>query len=138
MLSGVLIERFAIRSSSLDTFWNQNYPKDRTSVRKTLLRIDFQVMMCNKNNPSFSKLISLYEAWSCNSECSWQYIWVMEILTFLILSRSILESKGCVRLFRKSAKKVKIFEHLGKNVQNLKIFWKRTASCVRLSHAWNS
>ena len=24
------------------------------------------------------------------------------------------------------------------DLQNLKIFWKRAASCVRLSHVWNS
>ena len=44
--------------------------------------------------------------------------------------------------FRKRAKKGqqyvkkgKIFENLGKNVQNLKIFWKRAGGCVQLSHA---
>ena len=28
----------------------------------------------------------------------------------------------------------KIFENLGKNVQNLKIFWKKAGDCMRLSH----
>ena len=38
----------------------------------------------------------------------------------------------------KRAKKGKIFENiLGKNVQNLKIFLKRTRDCVRLSHVIN-
>ena len=41
----------------------------------------------------------------------------------------------CMRFFRKGAKKGKIFENLGKNVQNWKIFLKRAASCVRLSYA---
>ena len=45
-----------------------------------------------------------------------------------------------MRFFRKSAKKGKILKILGKNVQNLKIFWKGVASCVRLSiygiHHW--
>ena len=50
----------------------------------------------------------------------------------------ILESKGMSAIFKKRAKKGKIFETFGKNVQNSKIFWKRAASCVRLWHAWNS
>ena len=58
------------------------------------------------------------------------------------ISGSILESKSMHAIFRKRAKKrvkkSKIFENLGKNVQNLEIFWKRAASCVQLSHAWNS
>ena len=32
-------------------------------------------------------------------------------------------------------KKGKIFENLGKNLQNFKIFWKRAGNCIRLSHA---
>ena len=36
---------------------------------------------------------------------------------------------------KKRAKNGKIFENLGKNLQDLKTFWKRAASCVRLSHA---
>ena len=43
-----------------------------------------------------------------------------------------------VRFLRKNAKKGKIFENVGKNVKNLKIFLKRAASCVRLSHTWNN
>ena len=38
--------------------------------------------------------------------------------------------------FIKISKKGKIFQNLGKNVQNLKIFCKKAASCVRLSQAW--
>ena len=43
----------------------------------------------------------------------------------------ILESKGVCAIFQKKgkkrAKKSKTFENLSKNVQNLKIFWKRAA-----------
>ena len=50
----------------------------------------------------------------------------------------ILESKGMGPIFQKKkkrgTKKGKIFENLGKNVQNLKIFWKREDDCVRLLH----
>ena len=35
-------------------------------------------------------------------------------------------------IFQKTGK---IFENLGKNVQNLKIIWKGAGDCVRLSHA---
>ena len=35
---------------------------------------------------------------------------------------------------KKKAKKGKIFENLGKNVQNLKIFWKRAGDCMQLLH----
>ena len=35
------------------------------------------------------------------------------------------------------AKKGKIFENLGKNVQNLKIFLKRAGDCARLSLTMN-
>ena len=53
----------------------------------------------------------------------------------------ILESKGMHTIFQKKGKKMfkkgKIFENLGKNKQNLKIFWKRAGECVRLSHAIN-
>ena len=52
---------------------------------------------------------------------------------------SILGRKGMRAIFQKKgkkrAKKEKIFENLDKNVRNLKIFGKRVASCVRLSHA---
>ena len=54
-------------------------------------------------------------------------------------SGPILEGKGMRAIFsekgQKSAKKI---ENLGKNVQNLKIFWKRATLCERISHAWNS
>ena len=43
----------------------------------------------------------------------------------------ILGSKGMHGIFQK---KGKIFENLGKNVQNLKIFLKKAASYVQLSH----
>ena len=35
---------------------------------------------------------------------------------------------------KKRARKGNIFENLRRNVQNLKIFQKRTVSCVRISH----
>ena len=38
---------------------------------------------------------------------------------------------------KKMLKKGKIFENLGKNIQSLKIFWKRAGDCVQLSHACN-
>ena len=48
---------------------------------------------------------------------------------------SILESKGMGMVFQKKGKEMlkkgKIFENLVKNVQNLKIFRKRTGDCVR-------
>ena len=46
----------------------------------------------------------------------------------------ILESKGMHAIFQK---KGKIFEYLGKNVQNLKIFGKRAGDCMQLLHAIN-
>ena len=58
------------------------------------------------------------------------------------VSGLILENKDMLTIFEKKgkrkgkrmlkrAKKGKIFEKLGKNVQNLKIFWKRACNCVR-------
>ena len=38
---------------------------------------------------------------------------------------------------KKMLKKGKIFGNLDKNVQDLKIFWKRAGDCVRLLHATN-
>ena len=54
-----------------------------------------------------------------------------KILRFNNSPGPILERMACVRFFRKRAKR-------GKNVQNLKMFLKRAASCVQQSHAWNS
>ena len=55
------------------------------------------------------------------------------------ISGPILERRGMHAIFQKKGqKKGKLFENLSKNEQNLKIFWKRAASCVWLSHAWNS
>ena len=56
---------------------------------------------------------------------------------FIRKTGSIPESKGIVWFFVKKTKKDKIFEDLGKNVQNLKIFWKRAGDCVQLLHAIN-
>ena len=63
----------------------------------------------------------------------------------------ILESKGMHAILQKKdkkgtkkkyiyikrAKKSKIFENFGQNVQNLKIFWKRAGDCMWLLHAIN-
>ena len=53
----------------------------------------------------------------------------------------ILESKGMHAMFQKKAKKKgqkgNIFENLGQNMQNLKIFWKRAGDCMQLSHVIN-
>ena len=56
----------------------------------------------------------------------------------------ILKSKVIQASFQKKGKKGQkmlkkgnLFENLGKNVQNLKIFLKRAGDCVRLSHAIN-
>ena len=57
------------------------------------------------------------------------------LITFsLLYSGPILES-ACVPFFRKRAKRG---QNIWKFRQNLKIFWKRVAVCVRLSHVWNS
>ena len=53
---------------------------------------------------------------------------------FLHYTGPILESKGMRAIFQKKGnkmfKKGKIFESLGKNVQNLKFFLKRAGHCV--------
>ena len=38
---------------------------------------------------------------------------------------------------QKNVKKGRIYENLGTNVQNLKIFWKMAGDCVQLLHAIN-
>ena len=43
--------------------------------------------------------------------------------------------KAFVWFFRKRAKEGKIFQNLGKNVQNLKIFWKGAGDGVRTKTA---
>ena len=65
--------------------------------------------------------------------CLLLYIYIY----IVYISGPILESKGMRAIFRKRAKKGKIFENLGKNVQNLKILWKRAGDCVQLSNAIN-
>ena len=53
----------------------------------------------------------------------------MQITSYFLLAKSILESKGMGEIFQNKGKEMlekgKIFKNLGKNVQNLKIFWKR-------------
>ena len=53
---------------------------------------------------------------------------------FFSFTGPILESKGMLVIFQKKgkdrAKKGKIFENLGKNVQYMKIFLKRAGDCV--------
>ena len=51
------------------------------------------------------------------------------------LIQALLEIKGMHAVFRKRAKKKtlkkgKIFEILGKNIQKLKIFWKKAGDCL--------
>ena len=46
----------------------------------------------------------------------------IELGKYLLNAGPILESKGMHAIFRKRAKKGNIFENLGKNIQNLKIF----------------
>ena len=61
---------------------------------------------------------------------SWDEVW----------SGPILESKDMHATFQKKGKKGKkgkIFENLGKNMHNLKIFWKRAGDCVRLLYPLN-
>ena len=62
---------------------------------------------------------------------------INERITFSVpRAGPILESKGMCAIFQKKCKKRakigKIFENLDKNVQNLRIFWKRAASCMQL------
>ena len=60
---------------------------------------------------------------------------------FKLYPGPILLSKGMHVIFQnkgnKMLKKGKIFENLGKHVQNLKIFWKKAGDCVQLLHAIN-
>ena len=50
-------------------------------------------------------------------------------------SGPILESKGKGTIFQKKGKEMlsegKMFENLGSNVQNLKIFWKKAGDCMQ-------
>ena len=89
----------------------------------------------------------------CKIDFPWRTFWVglvglvskkTSFMSYIIYTKCkinlripepVLESKGICEIFQKKGKKV---ENLCKNVQNLKIFWKRAASCVRLSHAWSS
>ena len=54
---------------------------------------------------------------------------------FEIQAGPILESKDISAVFQKKdkemLKKEKILGNMGKNVQNLKIFWKRAGDCMR-------
>ena len=57
------------------------------------------------------------------------------------MAGSILESKCMCAIFKKwvkkNVKKGEKIENFGKNVQNLKIFWKRPGDCMRLLHTIN-
>ena len=58
------------------------------------------------------------------------------IMDLIFLEQGLFKKvRACVRFSEKAKKKNKMFENLGKNVQNLKIFWKRAGDCVQLSHA---
>ena len=67
-----------------------------------------------------------------------KYCWLIEnfiLLKIDWLAGAILESKGKRVIFQKKGKemleKSNIFENLGKNMQNLKTFWKGASDCVR-------
>ena len=64
---------------------------------------------------------------------------IMLILQWRNITGSILESKGMCGIFQKKGQKKKgeILENVGKNVQNMKIFWKKARDCVRLLNAIN-
>ena len=64
---------------------------------------------------------------------------IMLILQWRNKTGSILERKGMCGIFQKkrAKKKGEILENLGKNVQSLKIFWKKASDCVWLLHAIN-
>ena len=65
---------------------------------------------------------------------------IMLILQWRNKTGSILERKGMCGIFQKKRakkKKGEILENLGKNVQSLKIFWKKASDCVWLLHAIN-
>ena len=100
----------------------------------------------------FTQWNTLHKA-PCEITFPWRTFWIGLVrlvskkagfISYIICTRSkinlripepVLESKGICVIFQKKGKKV---ENLGKNDQNLKIFWKRAASCVRLLHAWIS
>ena len=48
------------------------------------------------------------------------------------------KTRACIWVFRKKIKKWQNVWKFGQIVQNLKIFWKRAALCMRLSHTWSS
>ena len=118
----------------------------------TLTRIEWNKMnavhCCNNNKKNCNcwkrlsravvKFVTLFKV--IMEMPKWCYeiilVWVM-----LALQGSILESKGMHVIFQKKGKKMskkgKIFKNLGKNIQNLTMFWKRAGDCVRLLHALN-
>ena len=67
--------------------------------------------------------------------------WPHFLSTIWTVSRAYSRSKNIHAIFQKEGKnllkKGKIFENLGKNVQNSKIFWKRAGDYVQLSQAIN-
>ena len=67
----------------------------------------------------------------------WQYHAQLCIVTLQDLPGPILESKGKHVIFQKKGKKGQHIWNLGKNIQNLQIFWKRACDCMWLSHAIN-
>ena len=80
------------------------------------------------------KMISygLCTVWDCYDNIK------IKLWSRISISGSILESKDMCAVFQKKGqKKGKMFENLDKNIQNLKIFWKRAASYMHLLHAWN-
>ena len=61
-------------------------------------------------------------------------MWMAALCYFMAYSRK----SGYVCNFwekgQKMLKKDNIFENLGKNIQNLKIFWKKAGDCMQILH----
>ena len=96
-----------------------------------------------KNLEKYSLKNSLFSKVASSRYSRLENLALLKIL-FLILkvveiyAGPILERKGMGAVFQRKGKKGKIFENLGKNARNLKIFWKRAAPFVRLSHVWSN
>ena len=94
---------------------------------------------------NFTKCFSVSRLNQTENVCIVNCLVSKENTDYTILTKHSLSAyfrkKGHARNFSEKEqikdKKGKIFENLSKNIQNLKIFWKRAASCVQLSHVWN-
>ena len=99
---------------------------------KYLLNLIKRKLKVQEENISCQRALNFHQWKTFSKNYKAIRVWLWPVYKF---TGSILESKGRHAIFQK---KDKIFENLGKNVQNLKIFRKRAASCMQLSHAWNS